>query len=93
MRFAVLIYSLCTHFVLEAESGNMIDVLVLLLGTGLIVYGVFKWGTLNYDYFAKRGLKHLKPYFLVGNMGGFFLGKYSMNEFVMSMYNNFPTEK
>lgn len=71
----------------------MVGLLVLLLGIGLIGYGAFKWGTLNNDYFAKRGLNSLKPYYLVGNMGGFFLGKYSMNEFVMSLYNNFPTEK
>lgn len=71
----------------------MIGVLVLLLGIGLIGYGVFKWGTLNNDYFAKRGLNYLKPYFMVGNMGGFFLGKYSMNEFVLSLYNSFPAEK
>lgn len=72
---------------------TMVGLYVLLLGIGLIGYGVYKWGTLNSDYFAKRGLKFLKPYFLFGNMGGFFLGKYSVNEFVMTLYNNFPAEK
>lgn len=71
----------------------MIDVLVLLLGIGLIAYGVFKWGTLNDDYFVKRRLQYLKPFFVVGNMYKLFIGKYSMNEYITNMYNNFPTEK
>lgn len=71
----------------------MINVLVLLLFIGIIGYGVFKLGTINTDYFAKRGLKFVKPYFLFGNIGSFLLGRYTLFEYVVKMYNEFPKEK
>lgn len=71
----------------------MVDSYVIVAGIALICYGFYKWGTSNNDYFAKRNLKSLKPYFLVGNVGGFFAGRYSLNDFVQYTYNAFPSEK
>lgn len=71
----------------------MIDSYLIVAGIALIGYGFYKWGTSNNDYFAKRNIKFIKPYFLVGSVGGFFIGKYSLNEFVTYTYNSFPTEK
>lgn len=71
----------------------MIDLMVLSLGLSLIVYGIYKWATLNDDYFVKRNVAHLKPSFLVGNTGGLFMKQYRPNEFFQNLYNTFPSDK
>lgn len=71
----------------------MIDWLLLSISLALIAYGIYKWATLNNDYFAKRNIIHLKPYFLVGNTGGLFMKQYRPNEFFQKLYNTFPMEK
>lgn len=67
--------------------------LVLLVGVSLICYYIYKWGVANNEYFVKRNLPFMKPMFLVGNSGGFFTKKYSINDFVQYLYNSFPNEK
>lgn len=62
-------------------------------GIALICYGIYKWGTSNNDYFEKRNIKFLKPFFLLGSVGGFFAGRYTLNEFIANAYNSFPSEK
>lgn len=71
----------------------MVDLLLLLLVIGLIGYAVYKCGTMNEDYFTKRGLNYMKPKFLIGNMTEFFLGKYSMYDFVCNVYSKCPQDK
>lgn len=71
----------------------MIESLVLSIGLGLIAYGIYKWATLNDDYFVKRNLAHLKPSFLIGNTGGLFMKQHRPNEFFQNLYNAFPKEK
>lgn len=44
----------------------MLDNLLLPLGISLILYGIYKWITLNNDYFEKRGIQHMKPTFALG---------------------------
>lgn len=71
----------------------MIDSYVIVAGIALFCYGIYKWGTSNEDYFAKRNIKFLKPYFIIGNFGGFFAGRYTLNGFASYVYNSFPSEK
>lgn len=71
----------------------MFDLFVIVAGIAMVCYGFYKWAISNNDYFAKRNLKNIPPYFLVGNFGGLFLGKVSIVEFVHTIYNSFPTEK
>ena len=71
----------------------MIEQIFLLTGIALIAYGIYKWVTLNYDYFEKRGIVHLKPSFLFGNTANLFLRKNNMYEFSTNLYNSFPSEK
>lgn len=70
----------------------MIENILLLTSVGLIAYAIFKWITLNNDYFVKRGIPHLKPYPIFGNTFGLFSRQYSMYEFVENLYKS-STEK
>lgn len=70
----------------------MFGELLLYVAISLIAYAFYKWATINYDYFEKRKIKYLKPKFLVGNTGGFFLNKYTASEFSLKLYKAFPEE-
>lgn len=71
----------------------MLGEIILLSGVGLILYALYKWIILNNDYFKKRGVKHLEPYFLFGNTFGFFTSRYTVAEFLSMIYDAFPNEK
>lgn len=45
----------------------MLDSVLLPLGISLILYGIYKWMTINNDYFEKRGIQHIKPTIALGN--------------------------
>lgn len=70
----------------------MLDELIICVGTFLITYAFYKWATINENYFAKKKVKHLRPKFLIGNMGGQFLSRYTIPEFQQWLYNAFPAE-
>lgn len=78
---------------LQLIQTNMIDLVLFAIGFALIAYAFYKWATQNDNYWADRGVKFLKPYFVVGNTGGFFSNKYSQYGFVTYLYNIFPAEK
>lgn len=59
----------------------------------LFLYAIYKWVTQNNNYFKDRNIPHLKPQFIVGNTGGLFMNKYRANEYILNMYNKFPSEK
>lgn len=69
------------------------EILLLAIGIGLILYAIYKWGTLTYNYWELRSVKFLKPIFIFGNTGDFMRGKYTMMEFAEHLYNAFPKEK
>lgn len=70
----------------------MLGELILIVAVSLISFAFYKWATLNNNYFAKRNLKYIQPYFLVGNTGGFFFNKYTAIEFAQKLYYTFPDE-
>lgn len=59
----------------------------------LIAYSLYKWATQNNNYFAKRGIRHLKPTFFFGNTGKFFFQLIDTYQFVDHLYYAYPTEK
>ncbi|KAG4075135.1 hypothetical protein HA402_006152 [Bradysia odoriphaga] len=59
----------------------------------LVLYGIYKFVTLNNDYFQKRGIAHMKPTFFLGNMGPFLLRLQTPYEFANTMYRMFPRQK
>lgn len=71
----------------------MIGGTLLAVGISLIIYGFYKWATLNHNYFKIRGIAHLKPNFIFGNTFGFFMRQYSLYDFIQKVYNAFPKEK
>lgn len=71
----------------------MLDTLLLASSAVLILYGIFKWITINHDYFKSRGIAALEPKFLVGNTIGLFLSRERLDEFLTGIYNKFPNEK
>lgn len=71
----------------------MIDAILWATGIGLILITIYKWATKNNDFFTKRGIKQMKPTFLLGNNGTFVTGKMNATEFAMSLYNAFPNER
>ncbi|XP_037040680.1 probable cytochrome P450 9f2 [Bradysia coprophila] len=58
----------------------------------LFLYGIHKFVTLNNDYFRKRGVAHMKPTFLFGNMIPF-LFRRQWFKFAKTMYTAFPRQK
>lgn len=57
------------------------------------LYVLYKWITLNNDYFAKRKIPHLEPTFLLGNLVGLFANRYDPMDFLISVYKKFPGAK
>lgn len=70
----------------------MLDGILLIAVIALIAFAFYKWATLNNDYFEKRNLKFMKPYFFVGNTGGTFANKYDAAEFTQMLYEAFTDE-
>lgn len=68
------------------------DVLIW-IAISLIFYGIYKYMTLNHDYFRKRGIVHMKPTFFFGNMGAFLLRRETIYEFATNLYTAFPQQK
>lgn len=71
----------------------MFNTFLLPLGIALIAYGIYKWITLNDDYFENKNVVYLRPTFLLGNTGRFFMKQVRTNEFYQNLYNSFPNEK
>lgn len=63
---------------------------IVLLG---LSYMFYDWATANNNYFEARGIRQMTPRFLVGNNGGVYLQKYTVPEFAMRLYKQFPDEK
>lgn len=61
--------------------------------TASALYVLYKWITLNNDYFVKRKIPHLEPTFFVGNLVGLFMNRYNPMDFIISIYNKFPDAK
>lgn len=53
----------------------------------------YKWATRNNNFFIKRGIPALKPSFLLGNSGEFFMKRIEWEDFVKRLYFSFPDEK
>lgn len=60
---------------------------------GTVLQVIYKWVTINKDYFVIRNLKHFEPNFLIGNTTGLFLKRYVVAEFMEMIYYRFPKEK
>lgn len=67
--------------------------LLLWCAITLILYGIYKYITLNNDYFQKLGIVHMKPTFLFGNMGTFLFRKVTAYEFANEIHTTFPRQK
>lgn len=67
--------------------------LLLATGVGLIAYAFYKWATQNHDFFTKRGIKQMKPLFLIGNSAPLFTRKLDALELAKKIYNTFPNER
>jgi hypothetical protein len=67
--------------------------LLLWAAIGLFVYAFYKWATLNNNYFLKKGVKYVEPYFLLGTSTTMVTRHLSMPEYVKMLYNQFPKEK
>ncbi|CAH0698126.1 unnamed protein product [Spodoptera exigua] len=53
----------------------------------------YVYGTRNFKYWEKRGVKHDKPYFLVGNNYKEYFGKASMTQVADELYWRYSNEK
>lgn len=69
------------------------DLLTGLVFACVFLFMLYKWITLNDNYFVRRNIPALKPEFLTGNMFKFTLGQRRPNEFFGGIYNQFPDEK
>lgn len=65
---------------------DFILITIIMILIGVIIY---KWGTKDFDYFAKKGIPFPKPAFLIGNSDSILFGKYSFPEDILMLYNKF----
>lgn len=65
--------------------------IVLLLAVGVILF--YRWATKNNDFFAKRGVPHLKPTLFFGNAKEFMMNQIAPNDFFEQMYKAMPSQK
>lgn len=72
---------------------KMFNTFLLPVSLLLLCYVIYKWVKQNDDYFLKRNIIHLRPSFLFGNTGPFFLKQVRPTDFYQYLYNSFPTEK
>ena len=61
--------------------------MIFWVGVIAAVYLFYKWGISTYDYFEKRGVKFLKPVFLMGSNTNMFFNKLSLPDLVTKWYN------
>ncbi|XP_047999434.1 cytochrome P450 6B6-like [Leguminivora glycinivorella] len=66
--------------------------MIILLLAGLVL-AVYYLGTRNYDYWAKKKVKHDPPVFLFGNNYKGFFGRQSFAEIASDLYNRYPNDK
>lgn len=59
----------------------------------LFAVAIHRWVTANNGYFASRRMAHLRPYWLFGSTGGFFLQRQRPNEYFKWLYAQFPHKK
>lgn len=69
------------------------EIFILLIGIALIVYSIYKWGTLTYDYWKLRNVKFPKTSWLFGNSGEFMRAKQSLINYSILLYQAYPSEK
>lgn len=68
----------------------MIAELLLSVAIGLIAYALYKWLTINHDYFERRGLKTASM--LTDNFSVLFLKRLTGVELVEKIYQKYPNE-
>lgn len=68
---------------------------MLVLTLGLVAIGVliYKWMTINNDYFEKLGIPYLKPTFFIGCNYRMYTGKISTPDYFKELYNQFTNTK
>lgn len=72
----------------------MIFELILYLTFGVtLVYGFYKWSTINKDYFTPRNLKVVKFPFSSGNVLSLLAQRNRPKDFLDDIYYQFPDEK
>uniref|UniRef100_A0A6M2E1Z5 Putative cytochrome n=1 Tax=Xenopsylla cheopis TaxID=163159 RepID=A0A6M2E1Z5_XENCH len=75
-------------FLLPFPVVRDIAIITILFGIALYVYT-----TRGFDFFRKRGIKHLPTYPLVGNIGSYLTGHSNFMECIINAYNAFPDQK
>lgn len=67
--------------------------LILLIWVAVLVAAVVLYFRQLYSSFSRRGVKHVKPVPIFGNMGGIILRIDHICDSVMKLYNDFPEER
>lgn len=69
---------------------NLFLIIIIVILITMIIY---KKGTKDFDYFAKKGIPFAKPTFFIGTSGGSILRKYAFPEYLKLRYNTFSEHK
>ncbi|XP_072930668.1 cytochrome P450 6B2-like [Epargyreus clarus] len=67
----------------------MIALTIALVALGVLYY----YGTKNFDYWKKRGVKYEEPIPVFGSIARIIFSKISVTSFLVEIYNKYPTEK
>lgn len=71
----------------------MIAIILLAVGAALLAVALHRWATANNGYFEGRGIPYLRPHWLFGSTGGFFLQRQRPDEYFKWLYAQFPHDK
>ncbi|XP_055696953.1 probable cytochrome P450 9f2 [Phlebotomus papatasi] len=67
--------------------------LLLLVAVVLLIKFIYNEGYKNENFFKEKGIKFIKPKFIVGNSDNLFTRKQTSAEFFVNIYNYYPNEK
>lgn len=61
--------------------------------SGILVFLIHKWATKNLDFFKIRGIKHIKPVPIFGNLLDTFLKRNGLMDALQIVYDKFKESK
>lgn len=81
--------SVCVHISVEMEFFTVALATIFFL----LLNWLWRAGHKNFDIFEKQGVKFIKPTFFVGNLWPFIAKKVTLRDYVVEVFNKFPSAK
>lgn len=77
----------------EAETNFEVMIGLVFVLIPIVLYLLYKWASLNHDYFEKQGIAFEKPFLLIGSEFFFFYKKHTLGLSMIENYNKYRNER